>query len=133
VALWSEYANGPMWQKMPALMLAKCAESLALRKAFPHELSGLYTADEMHQADHEPATVVSDVAQPVAQIAPSAPENFDAWLADLEAVAIEGTPALESAWRESPNHLRAYLNNTNRAKWNAIKDVANAASKGAAK
>jgi phage recombination protein Bet len=57
VARFDEYAQTKkdggltaMWQKMPATMIAKCAESLALRKAFPQELSGLYTAEEMMQA-----------------------------------------------------------------------------------
>lgn len=54
-ARWSEYYPGKeqgwMWEKMPVLMLGKCAEALALRKAFPTILGGVYTGDEMEQAD----------------------------------------------------------------------------------
>lgn len=58
VATWAQYVQtnkegAPivMWAKMGPLMLGKCAEALGLRRAFPAELSGLYTPEEMAQAE----------------------------------------------------------------------------------
>jgi len=48
-----------MWYSKPALMIAKVAESLALRKAFPNDMSGIYTGEEMGvEAKDVEATVV---------------------------------------------------------------------------
>lgn len=63
VALFKEYVPiykgkpSGMWASKPALMIAKCAEALALRKAFPTDMSGIYTDDEMEN--------VKDYSEPV--------------------------------------------------------------------
>ena len=61
VAMFDEYAQTKsggltsMWAQRPAGQLAKCAEALAWRMAFPQDLAGMYTDDEMSHADgHAP-------------------------------------------------------------------------------
>lgn len=78
-ARWSEYAPHPiedksgfMWRKMPHTMLAKCAEALALRKAFPGELAGLYVREELDQADGTERTITVPASVDVLDAVPEA-------------------------------------------------------------
>lgn len=79
IARWRDYVQttkegrpNRMWQQFGPTMLHKCCESLALRKAFPMELSGVYSTDEMGQAVNQRPLVQEVEATPL--LAP-APDN----------------------------------------------------------
>jgi len=99
VARWDAYAQRSkdgklteMWAKMGDLMLAKCAESLALRRAFPAELSGVYTQEEMSQDDRQGtvATVTNLPQTTVPAVAPRSSGHLPGTVPSAAPAANEG-------------------------------------------
>lgn len=115
VALLNEYAQmykggpGGLWGSKPAVMLAKCAEALALRKAFPMDLSGIYTAEEMSQADVQQPVVPQPALQPevvegeIVEDDSSGPPD-DWWFVMLSEISdVEGLREFYNKTKSAPN------------------------------
>lgn len=86
-----------LWAKMPDVMLSKVAEALALRKAFPNDLSGIYSSEEMEQADVKHVAPVAEQVSPLDH-------------AELMAIARQISEAtnksvLRGIWKDNAAHL----------------------------
>jgi phage recombination protein Bet len=105
VARFEDYnAGGPLWGKFASTMTAKCAEALALRKAFPAQTAGLYTSEEMAQAEKEGGKRKSR-----SSLAEESDKEASLEVAQARIAACESMAELVALMRELPTQLQVEL------------------------
>ncbi len=106
-AYWKEYAkpNARFWKQLPHAMLAKCAEAVALRRAFPDALSGLYIQEEIKNGDYISEDEVAEIKK---LLAPLSNGKYDALLQILKIKDMAEVPA--GAYEKTFNFIKNYVN-----------------------
>ena len=101
-ALLADYAKGfGLWKTAPRIMIKKVAESIALRKAFPQELNGLYTQEEMPSNFQPSVEVVEEVKEEPAKPITLAEDDLPDWEQK------EQTPAKKTK-KKALDEMKAY-------------------------
>ncbi len=120
-AFWAEYVQldfnknpTSFWLKMPKGQLAKCAEAIALRKAFPGDFNQLYSTEEMEQAKNdqkvEPEVAIEAVVEKIKEpMIIAAPDLY-----------IDEIDAYLETWGTDQHNFRTYMTEVITAKpgWN---------------
>lgn len=114
VALLKEYGRDtPIWRQMPRVMLTKVAKSIALREAFPQELNGMYTAEEM------PAEYSAEKLELAESVAPAQRQQVKLIApGDHNPDEIMGFgKGLKTTWKDCPPDYLEWLHKNGAKKW----------------
>ena len=104
-----DYSTGKSnWQKMPGVMIEKCAKAAAWRLAFPDDFQGMYVSEEMQQAQPQQ---VESYAEPVQTYADPAPiKQLMPMYVVAEYGEIEDSAKRKEAFRDATSNLVALTN-----------------------
>jgi phage recombination protein Bet len=125
VALYRSFVQtvrdgGPnqFWARMAEVMLAKCAEAMALRAAFPHDLSGLYLPEEMGalpEDNHQPEKAEKPARKQIPLAAREAAkesvidDDLTGYRMALEEAEHDGIAAVATVWQSIPTPYKPLL------------------------